>query len=56
MNEHDATELAFKNGYKKAVTEVFEELEEYTDIIYGDIEMSRYDFCLLKKKYTEDKT
>lgn len=28
MNEHDATEIAFKNGYDKAVKEIFEDIEE----------------------------
>lgn len=32
MNEHDATEIAFKNGYKQekadATREIFEEIEE----------------------------
>jgi hypothetical protein len=27
MNEHDATEIAFKNGYEKAVKEIFAEIE-----------------------------
>ena len=33
MNEHDATEIAFKNGYKKGkqevAREIFEEMEGY---------------------------
>jgi hypothetical protein len=28
MNEHRATEQAFKNGYKKAAEEIFEEIEK----------------------------
>ena len=28
MGEHDATEIAFKNGYQKAVNEVFDKLEK----------------------------
>lgn len=27
MKEHDATELAFKNGYAKAVEDIFKDLE-----------------------------
>lgn len=27
MKEHDATELAFNNGYEKAVREIFADLE-----------------------------
>jgi hypothetical protein len=28
MNEHDATELAFKNGYKKGARDVLDEVEK----------------------------
>ena len=28
MNEHDATEIAYKNGYAKAVEDIFEEIEK----------------------------
>lgn len=60
MNEHDATELAFKNGYKKAATEIFEDIE--SNMI--DIKMEFVLFkaigskklAKLKTKYTEDKT
>lgn len=27
MNEHDATELAFKNGYKKCISEILDSIE-----------------------------
>jgi hypothetical protein len=61
MNEHDATEIAFKNGYEKAVREIFEEIEEilfdYESTIqkeYRNAFNSR--FAELKKKYTEDQS
>ena len=66
MNEHDATEIAFKNGYEKAVREIFEEVEK---IILENTypyftkdgkpcniwkAISGYDaLAELKKKYTE---
>lgn len=28
MNEHHATEIAFKNGYEKAVNEIFADIED----------------------------
>lgn len=31
MNEHDATEIAFKNGYKKGVNELVERLINHFD-------------------------
>ena len=52
MKEHDATEQAFKNGYKKAVEDVFAEIDNI-------IEKSTHPYFLikriaeLKKKYTE---
>ena len=58
MNEYDACEQAFKNGYKKAAEEIFEEIEEllkrtcekgYCGSI-SDL------FAELKKKYKEDHT
>ena len=44
MNEHKATEIAFKNGYKKAAKEIFEEIEQK---IERDIKFykSVYDEC-----------
>lgn len=68
MNEHDATELAFKNGYKKAVTEILDKIEcciilrerqhrpfgAYDYVKYYDAELER-DIANLKKKYTEDR-
>lgn len=58
MKEHDATEIAFKNGYKKAAREIFEEIEkcmahDYISTIgvyNGALELR---IVKLKKKYTE---
>ena len=59
MNKYDATEIAFKNGYKKAVEEIFEEIEKILDkkfsINHGVVLISKEDFAELKKKYTENK-
>ena len=52
MKEHDATEIAFKNGYKKAAEEIFEELERLHLHITNEFDLRRYNE--LKKKYTED--
>ena len=54
MNEHDATEQAFKNGYEKAVREIFEEVEKIltTDGYFAFASVRKY--TELKKKYTED--
>jgi hypothetical protein len=68
MKEYDATEIAFKNGYKKAVEEIFEEIEKFLknqealsenqrlkevgDWIFHDYLPTQ--FAELKKKYTED--
>ncbi len=49
MNPYDAAEIAFQNGYKKAATEIFEEIEDIlSNIGYFD----ELDFRSLKKKYT----
>lgn len=62
MNEHHATEIAFKNGYKKAASEIFEEIERllYLNYLQGDIFIGKYfdaelenDIAELKKKYLE---
>lgn len=54
MNEHDAMETAYKNGYNKAVKEIFEEIENRA---YGFgacfVEITRTTFDEIKKKYTE---
>ena len=61
MNEHDATEVAFKNGYKKgkqeAVREIFEELLKEANLRFDGFRNTII-FPLdyyneLKKKYTE---
>ena len=60
MKEHDATEIAFKNGYKKAVEDVFEDIEKCMEHDYistigvykGSLELR---IAELKKKYTEGK-
>lgn len=66
MNEHDATETAFKNGYEKAVREIFEEIEEaiekckYNQSTPFGIEERYNPYAIikqvakLKKKYTEE--
>ena len=58
MNEYDATEVAFKNGYKKAAEEIFEEIEKR--MLDGEIGgkypthlISPDTYAELKKKYTE---
>ena len=63
MNQHDATEIAYKNGYAKGkadcAREIFEELEKFSikkvcrngEIVYDVTDR----FAELKKKYTEDK-
>ena len=56
MNENDATEIAFKNGYEKATTEIFEELEKIlrTDGYFAFCSIRRY--SELKKKYKKNKS
>lgn len=60
MNEYDATEVAFKNGYKKAAEEIFEEIENLLNRYYNDagytVPDMGYDIDELKKKHTEGKT
>lgn len=53
MNEHDATEIAFKNGYKQAVRDIFEEIERETK--NHGITYTQRKIAELKKKYTEEK-
>ena len=60
MNERDATEIAFKNGYAKAVREIFEEIEKHLvtgTTYYGHCihSIGVTTFAELKKKYMEDK-
>jgi hypothetical protein len=64
MNEHDATELAFKNGYEKGkqevAREIFEEIERSTidikfeQVAFSAIRSTKLD--ILKQKYTGEKT
>jgi hypothetical protein len=60
MNEYDACEQAFKNGYKKAAEEIFEEIENYADFLFDGfrniVVLTERDFAELKKKYTEGET
>ena len=62
MNEHDATEIAYKNGYKQgrvdAAREIFEQIDDTMELICA---MTGVDVILfgryaeLKKIYTEEK-
>jgi hypothetical protein len=57
MNEYHATEIAFKNGYKKAAEEIFEEIDravENAELEWGTIFGVKLCIAELKKKYTED--
>ena len=61
MKEHDATEIAYKNGYKQGVKDIFEEIESllirYTfEDNYGEYISTTItdEFAELKKKYTEE--
>ena len=67
MKEYDATEVAFKNGYKKAVTEIFGEIDKMLsnqEVVTEDQrckeigEWILHDYipkrlAKIKKKYTE---
>ena len=51
MKDYDATEIAFKNGYKKAIEEIFEDIELWL-AFGGDIRIITAEkFAELKKKY-----
>jgi hypothetical protein len=62
MNEYDATELAFKNGYEKGkqevAREIFAEIAEIADQLmntpYYSIGDAIHDIAELNKKYTEE--
>ena len=41
MKEHDATELAFRNGYKKAVEDIFEEIEKKISSMQYNVKTTR---------------
>ena len=60
MNEHYATEIAYKNGYKKAAEEIFAEIEDDADFLFDGfrniVVLTERDFAELKKKYTEGET
>lgn len=60
MNEHDALELAYKNGYEKAARGIFEELEKVMIEVSTEFSTMRVigknAFNKLKKKYTEGAT
>lgn len=56
MKEYDAIEIAFKNGYKKAAEEIFEEIERLCDahLYWNNCSIiQRDDIAELKKKYME---
>ena len=55
INEHDATEIAYKNGYKKGVMDVFAEIEKHAIPTTSKtmLIISQFTFAELKKKYTE---
>jgi hypothetical protein len=58
MDEHTATEIAYKNGYKKAAEEIFAEIDTmiFGSIIPNDCAIiSIAKLAELKKKYTEEK-
>jgi hypothetical protein len=57
MNEYDATEIAFKNGYKKAVRDIFEDIEKScgTFLVFGIHGYAIHDIAELKRKYAEKK-
>lgn len=59
MNEHDATEQAFKNGYKKAAEEIFAEIDRFCmeNKIEDATDEQIYSWYKnLKKKYKEGET
>ena len=33
MNIHDATEVAYKNGYQQAIEDIFKDIDENADIV-----------------------
>ena len=55
MNEHDATEIAYKNGYAQAVRDILAEIEENADLLYDGYRdifvITAKDFAELRKKY-----
>ena len=51
MTEHDATEIAFKNGYNQAVQDIFADIYEDCFDQFGYINYEA--LAELKKKYKE---
>lgn len=49
MDEHMATEIAYKNGYKKAAEEIFADIQEDCFDQFGYFDYDAFDE--LKKKY-----
>lgn len=59
MNEHDATEIAFKNGYEKAAREFIEAVDPMLDLVchMTGLEITFFGkYGELKKKYTEEQS
>lgn len=55
MNEYDATELAFKHGYQRAVNDVFEKLEkEFLCYIADYTGKHHKTFYSIKEHFTND--
>lgn len=56
MNLHNATEIAYKNGYKQAVKDLIEEFEENADILFDGFRniyvITERDYNEIIKKYT----
>ena len=52
MNEHDATEIAYKNGYKKGV----EEKQGEIDALINAVDNSTKEFLKLHDAYQNQKT
>ena len=60
MYIHDATEMAYKNGYEngkaEVAREIFEEIENLKTVgMYGFQFYHKRDIADIKKKYTEGK-
>lgn len=57
MNEYDATELAFKNGYEKGKAEVakeiFKELDQELAYCLESHPYAITRYCEIRRKYTE---
>lgn len=55
MREYDATEIAFKHGYQKAVDDVFDKLEkEFLCYIADYTGKYHKTFYSIKKQFTND--